>query len=145
MLRYKGYSGEVEVDFEAGILHGRVLDMRDVITFQGKTPKETEHAFQDSIDDYLTFCRERGEPPEKPFSGHFMVRISPDLHRRITVQASRSGSLNQWVIAAFEAYALSSEQGAVGRITETAGVPVRKPGDLAGSAGRKRSDRTLPH
>ena len=57
MLLYKGYTGHVEYDDEAGILHGEVLDTRDVITFQGKTVDEIETAFRESIEDYLEFCR----------------------------------------------------------------------------------------
>ena len=45
------------------------MDLRDVITFQGKSVDELEKAFKDSIDDYLEFCEERGEEPDKPFSG----------------------------------------------------------------------------
>ena len=57
MLLYKGYTGHVEYDDEAGILHGEVLDTRDVITVQGKTVDEIETAFRESIEDYLEFCR----------------------------------------------------------------------------------------
>ena len=42
MLRYKGYTGYVEFDDEAALLHGEVLDTRDVITFQGKTVDESD-------------------------------------------------------------------------------------------------------
>jgi predicted HicB family RNase H-like nuclease len=66
MMTYKGYTGSVEVDTEAEILFGRVVGLRDVVTFQGKTVAEARKAFQDSVDDYLAFCAERGETPEKP-------------------------------------------------------------------------------
>ncbi|MEX0727840.1 MAG: type II toxin-antitoxin system HicB family antitoxin [Planctomycetaceae bacterium] len=43
-------------------------------------------------------CKSRGEMPDKPFSGQFVTRISPDLHRQVNVAAMRSGkSLNAWV------------------------------------------------
>jgi predicted HicB family RNase H-like nuclease len=61
MLKYKGYTGHVEFDDESGIFHGEVLDLRDVITFQGKSVEEIKKAFRDSIDDYLEFCKERNE------------------------------------------------------------------------------------
>jgi predicted HicB family RNase H-like nuclease len=55
-------------------------------------------AFHDSIDDYLAFCRQRGETPDKPFSGQFVTRIPPELHRQVNVAAAVSGkSLNAWV------------------------------------------------
>jgi predicted HicB family RNase H-like nuclease len=98
MLKYKGYTGYVEFDDEAGIFHGEVLDLRDVITFQGKTVEEIKKAFRESIDDYLEFCKERNEKADKPFSGRLMVRLPPRLHRKVFVSARREGkSLNQWI------------------------------------------------
>ena len=51
-----------------GIFHGEIINIRDVITFQGQSVAELTKAFRDSIEDYLQFCEERGESPEKPFS-----------------------------------------------------------------------------
>ena len=99
MMEYKGYAGKVEFDDEAGIFHGEVLDTRDVITFQGSSVAELHKAFQESIDDYLAFCAGSGEEPSKPFSGQFVTRIPPDLHRQVNLAASMSGkSLNAWVL-----------------------------------------------
>ena len=98
MLEYKGYTAYAEYDGSARTFHGEVLDTRDVITFQGTTVKEVEGAFRDSIDDYLEFCEQRGESPDKPFSGRFMLRLPPELHRQLFVQAKREGkSLNQFI------------------------------------------------
>jgi predicted HicB family RNase H-like nuclease len=99
-LEYKGYVGKVALDAEAGILHGEVLGTRDVITFQGESVTGLVRAFRESVDDYLAFCAERGEEPDKPFSGQFVVRVAPELHRRISLAATASGqSLNAWVNA----------------------------------------------
>ncbi len=99
MMEYKGYVGKVEFDGDAGLFHGEVLDTRDVITFQGKTVDELKTAFQGSIDDYLAFCEQLGEEPNRPFSGQFITRVPPDLHRQINLAANISGkSLNAWVV-----------------------------------------------
>lgn len=98
MLNYKGYTGHVEFDADAGLFHGEVLDLRDVVTFQGKSVDEIQKAFRDSIDDYLEFCLERGEEPDKPFSGKLMLRLAPELHRKVYTSSKREGkSLNQWI------------------------------------------------
>jgi len=103
MLKYRGYTGCVEFDDEAGLLHGEVLDTRDVITFQGKTVEELRRAFRDSIDDYLQFCAERNEKPDKPFSGKFVVRLPSKLHHRAYIKAAEQGkSLNQFVVESLE-------------------------------------------
>lgn len=75
MMKYKGYLGEAFYDAEAKIFHGEILGLKDVITFQGTTVKELEQAFKDSIDDYLAWCKDRGEKPEKTFSGNIRLRI----------------------------------------------------------------------
>ena len=87
MMEYKGYIGKVEFDDDADIFHGEVINLRDVITFQGDSVEEIRQAFRESVDDYLAFCAERNEEPEKPFSGKFVVRIPPELHRKIYTQA----------------------------------------------------------
>jgi len=94
----KGYQARVEMDEEAGLFHGEVINTRDVITFQGRTVRELKKAFADSVDDYLEFCAVRGEEPEKPFSGKFLVRVSPEMHREIMAEARQQGkSLNAYV------------------------------------------------
>lgn len=98
MMQYKGYLGKVEFDSEAGMLHGEVAGIRDVVTFQGESVKEVEQAFRESVDDYLAFCRQRGEAPEKPFSGQFVVRVPPKLHRGLNMLAQMTGqSMNTLV------------------------------------------------
>lgn len=103
MLKYKGYSGIVEYDSEGKIFTGEVVGLRSVITFQGRSPEEIEASFQESIDLYLNWCETDGIAPEKPYSGRFNIRISPELHRSIATQAAiEKKSLNEWAIEAFE-------------------------------------------
>ena len=110
MIEYKGYRATVDFDDEAMIFYGEVIDLKDVITFQGESVKELEQAFRDSVDDYLEFCTERGEKPEKPFSGKFVVRISPALHRAITLcAAEHKESVNTYVSDVLEE-AVEAEQ-----------------------------------
>jgi predicted HicB family RNase H-like nuclease len=98
MMEYKGYIGVVEVDEEAGVLHGEVINIRDVVTFEGQTLEELQQAFRDSVEDYLEFCAIRGEDPEKPFSGKFVVRLPVELHRKVYIKAKLADkSLNSWV------------------------------------------------
>ncbi len=98
MMTYKGYTGVVEMNEDAGLFHGEIIDVKDVITFQGRTVKELKKAFHDSVDDYLVFCNERGEDPDKPFSGNFTVRLTPEQHHAAYLAAKKSRkSLNAWV------------------------------------------------
>jgi predicted RNase H-like HicB family nuclease len=66
-IRYKGYKGAVTLDEDSSIFYGEVINSRDVITFQGASLEECRQAFRSSVNEYLKFCRERGEEPDKPF------------------------------------------------------------------------------
>lgn len=98
LMTYKDYHAKIEYDDDARVFHGRVLGIKDVINFEGDCVEELSKAFEDSITDYLAFCRERGEEPEKPFSGKFEVRISPKLHEQLYERAAEEGiSINKLV------------------------------------------------
>ncbi len=98
MMEYKGYIGIVEFDSDAKLFHGDVVNTRDVITFQGTTVDEIEKAFNESIDDYIQWCKEEGVEPEKPYSGKFNLRLSPELHREIAITAKKLNlSINSFV------------------------------------------------
>jgi predicted HicB family RNase H-like nuclease len=102
-MTYKGYDALVTYDEEAELFHGEVMNTRDVITFEGSSVGELKQALLESIEDYLSFCKERGEEAEKPFSGQFVVRVEPPLHRAAVSAAKREGlSLNRWVAAVLE-------------------------------------------
>lgn len=102
-MTYKGYSGVIEFDEDARLFHGEVIGLRDVITFQGTSVEELEKAMAESVDFYLEWCKERSKNPEKPFSGKFIVRTSPDLHSRAAAAAAKIGlSLNKYVEKAIE-------------------------------------------
>lgn len=98
MMTYKGYGCTVRFDDEADIFHGEVSGLRDVVTFQGRTVDELRSAFRESVDDYLEFCERRGEEPDKPYSGRFLLRLDPALHRRLVELSAEEGeSLNNWI------------------------------------------------
>ncbi len=98
VLTYKGYQGRFDYDQDADIFHGEVMNLADVITFQGRSIDELKEALADSVEDYLEFCAAKGKTPEKPYSGRFNVRLDPDVHQRIALEAARDGmSLNNWV------------------------------------------------
>jgi len=95
---YKGYLAHVEFDDQANIFHGEVINIRDVVTFQGKSVEELRQALKDSIEDYFAFCAERGETPDQPFSGWLTVRLSPEQHRKVILAAEEAGEdIDKWV------------------------------------------------
>ncbi len=98
-MEYKGYTGIPFIDEESESLYGHVIGLRDVITFQGDTFAELAQSFRDSVDEYLDFCTSLGRSPEKPFSGRLLLRIPPDLHRKLANAAEASKmSLNALIL-----------------------------------------------
>ncbi len=103
-MKYKGYTAKVQFDAEAGLLHGEVEDITDVVTFQADSVAELEAEFHAAVDDYLEFCKEEGREPNRPFSGKLVLRMNPDLHREASRRArSEKQSLNSFISSAVEA------------------------------------------
>ena len=89
MIEYKGYIGAVDFDPEIDLFHGTVINTNDVITFYGKSVSELREEMEKSVEGYLEFCRELGITPEKPFSGEFMIQMSPETHCKLALNAER--------------------------------------------------------
>lgn len=98
MMQYKSYLAHIEFDEETDIFHGEVVNIRDVITFQGKSVDELRRAFEESVEDYLEFCAERNEEPDRPFSGWLTVHLSSEQHRKVIRAAEKAGKrIDSWV------------------------------------------------
>lgn len=64
MMQYKNYLAKIDYDEDANLFFGEVINIKDVITFQGQSVDEMKQAMADSVEDYLAFCKERGESPD---------------------------------------------------------------------------------
>ena len=105
ILFYKGYTTHVEYSTEDHILTGIIEGINDLVNFEADTPGEVEAAFHEAVDDYLAFCRDIGQEPERAYKGSFNVRIKPQLHRQLDIAARRQGlPLNQIVETALSEY-----------------------------------------
>ena len=97
-MTFKGYTARVEFDSEDRIFFGRIIGIKDIVTFHGATVDELETAFREAVDHYLETCAKLGEEPNKPYSGKLTLRIPPDIHAEIATTAATSGkSINKWV------------------------------------------------
>lgn len=97
-IHYRDYIGSIEFSEEDAVFHGKVIGIKDMISFEGDSVKNLTEDFHNAVDEYLAFCAESGKQPEKPFKGSFNVRIQPELHRLAVLVASARGvSLNAFV------------------------------------------------
>jgi predicted HicB family RNase H-like nuclease len=130
---YQGYSGRAEYDPEDKSFHGEVIGTRDMITFAGDTFDELAQAFQDSVDDYLSFCESLKKAPEKPFSGRFLARIKPETHRKLSTMAELAGkSLNALVSDCLDSAVAATPP------FEIAGMPDESVGRKSPATGKKK-------
>lgn len=102
-MNLRGYTARVEYDERDDIFVGRVLGLRSIISFHGKTVAELRREFAAAIKDYLADCEEQGVSPERPASGKLLIRVPPEVHCRALIKAQSLGkSLNQWATEALE-------------------------------------------
>jgi len=98
-MEYKGYRARIEFDEEDKIFVGRILVIRDVIGFHASNVKELEKAFRKAVDDYLNHCKSIGKRPDRAFSGRFNLRLTPEQHRHLALEAEQAGvSLNEMAV-----------------------------------------------
>ncbi len=67
-MKYKGYQAIIEYDEEDRLFFGRVINIRDIIVFDGLSVHELEKAFQTVIEQYLADCKTVNKSPETPVS-----------------------------------------------------------------------------
>ena len=88
-LTYKGYDGSVFYSAEDRVLHGRILGIRDMVSFEGTDVVSLETSFHEAVDEYLAFCESEGKKPDVAFKGSFNVRLSQDLHQKAAIFAEQ--------------------------------------------------------
>jgi predicted HicB family RNase H-like nuclease len=115
-MEYKGYRGAVRFSAEDRLLHGRILGIDDVVSFEGADVEALEQAFREAVDDYLALCKKLGRAPDREYSGRIPLRIDRALHRRIAMVAdSEEKSVNSWIADALEAATPPRRSGAAAK------------------------------
>lgn len=103
VFEYKGYLGSADVDIEGNALVGKLLFIRDTITYSAHDVAGLEAAFREAVDEYLATCEGLGERPDIPCKGSFNVRVGPERHREAALNARKKGiGLNEFVCQAID-------------------------------------------
>ena len=89
MIEYKGYLGVFDFEPTAARFTGPWSTRTTSSPFYGSSVAELRREMRRSVEEYLGLCREQDRPPEKPFSGKLMLRTTPELHRKVALQAAR--------------------------------------------------------
>ena len=101
VMTVDGYHAKIEYDEELDLFRGEILGLSGGADFYGKNPKELRTEFKKSLQVFLEVCKEKGLEPRRHFSGKFNLRISPELHERLAIEAQAQGkSINTLALEA---------------------------------------------
>ena len=91
LMTVDGYRANIDYDEELDVFRGKILGLNGGADFYGKSPKELRTEFKKSLQVFLAVCEEKGVEPRRHFSGKFNLRISPELHERLAIEAQAQG------------------------------------------------------
>ena len=98
VLTYKGFIGTVYFSADDKVFYGKIEGINDLITFEGGNEEEHEEAFKYMVEEHIKDCKKEGIPAEKSYKGSLNVRLSPELHKKISQMALLKGvSLNKFI------------------------------------------------
>lgn len=98
MMEINGYKAVIQYDPEIEMFRGEFVGLNGGADFYAADIKSLKQEGEQSLKVFFDACRRRGIEPTKRYSGRFNVRISPELHEKVTEAALASGkSLNQWI------------------------------------------------
>jgi len=91
----------IDINCNVNILHGHVLNSRDLVEFENKTVEEIKQVFKDSVgsyDDYLEVCAELENIHNNAFWGSLILQTSQDNCQIIQLAATKSDkTTNEWM------------------------------------------------
>ena len=87
MLAYKGFLGSIEWDIESKLLHGKILFVTDLVTYEANDEAELCREFEAAVDDHVTTCKQLGRNPPKPFSGKLSVKADIQVQPAAIISA----------------------------------------------------------
>lgn len=58
-MEYKGYLGSVEFSEEEAIFFGKIMNIRSLISYEGKNVMEISEQFREAVDEYSSICEQQ--------------------------------------------------------------------------------------
>lgn len=97
LMRHGDYLARITYDEDAESFLGQVINIRDVVTFYGRSVEELRREFATSIEVYLDLCREKGVEPQRPRGSSLSLSLEPEAHAMLArAAAARGKSLDAW-------------------------------------------------
>lgn len=87
ILKINGYSAKISFDSDREYFRGEFIDINGYADFYATDIKGLYDEGEKSLSIFLKACEEDGISPDKSYSGKFILRMSPQLHSKITTIA----------------------------------------------------------
>lgn len=91
-LEYKKFVGNVNFSEEDDVFFGKIEGINALVTFEGQTVAGLKEAFKEAVTDYIEFCKAKGIKAQKTYTGVLNVRLTPEIHRKAALVATKSGT-----------------------------------------------------
>lgn len=60
-VEYKGYIGSIEYSLEDRVFYGKLLNIEDLVTYEGEEIYSLYNHYLEAVDDYIKFKKEIGK------------------------------------------------------------------------------------
>jgi len=98
-MNIDGHDAVIAYDAELNMFRDEFVGLNGGADFYATDVESLRKEGEISLRVFLDACRERDVEPRKHYSGKFNLRVPPDLHERLAVQAAAHGkSINAWVL-----------------------------------------------
>lgn len=96
-IEYKGFRSKIEFSADDDLFVGRLIGIRDIVTFHAETVAELRKEMEATVEFYIDVCERSGKELKKQYSGKVMLRLPNQLHAKIAEAAQTAGkSINEW-------------------------------------------------
>ncbi len=58
-MEYKGFLGSVEFSEEEAVFFGKIMNIRSLISYEGKNVMELSEQFREAVDEYSSICEQQ--------------------------------------------------------------------------------------
>jgi predicted HicB family RNase H-like nuclease len=99
IMNIDGYKAAIAYDPDINLFRGEFIELNGGADFYGADVETLRNEGETSLRVFLKMCQEKGIEPRRTFSGKFNVRIPPELHARLALEAAAEGKSLNAVVA----------------------------------------------
>lgn len=99
VMEINGYKAVIAYDPDINRFRGEFIELNGGADFYAADVESLRKEGEISLEVFQTMCREKGIEPRRSFSGKFNVRIPPELHAKLALEAAAEGKSLNAVVA----------------------------------------------